>query len=106
MLSERRLGRRQTYTAWSEPSIMEEFTEEDEGTPVVDVNDNPVGVVSAVEDGRAYVEFEPGVLDAIRSNLGIGPGGESEEDTYPLREEMIDRVTGEKIRLRGDHVVE
>jgi hypothetical protein len=85
---------------------MEEFDHGDEGLPVVDVNDNPVGVVSAVENGRAYVEFEPGVLDAIRSNLGLGAGGESEEDAYPLREEMIDRITDEKVRLRGDHVAE
>ncbi|PSP74364.1 hypothetical protein BRC86_06410 [Halobacteriales archaeon QS_3_64_16] len=85
---------------------MEEFTEDDEGMPVVDVNDNPVGVLSAVEDGEAYVEFEPGVLDAIKSNLGIGAVGEGEEDAYLLREEMVDRITDEKIRLRGDHVAE
>ena len=51
---------------------MREFTEGDEGIPVVDINDNPVGVVTAVEDGTAYVELDPGLVDAIKSNLGFG----------------------------------
>jgi hypothetical protein len=98
-----RMGDRAT-TLEAKPSDMEEFTDEEEGLPVVDINDNPVGVVSAVENGTAYVEFDPGFLDAIRSNLGIGAGGKGEEGAYPLREEMVDRVTDEKVRLRGDHV--
>lgn len=83
---------------------MREFTEADEGIPVVDINDNPVGVVTAVEDGTAYVELEPGPLDAIKSNLGLSEGGDG--GAYALHEEMVDRVTDEKVRLRGDHVAE
>lgn len=83
---------------------MREFTEADEGIPVVDINDDPVGVVRRVEDGTAYVELDPGLIDAITSNLGLG-GGHG-ENAYRLREEMVDRVTDEKVRLRGDHVAE
>lgn len=83
---------------------MREFTDADEGMPVVDINDNPVGVVKSVDDGTAYVELDPGLVDAITSNLGLGNGGEG--DAYALREEMVDRVTDEKVRLRGDHVAE
>jgi len=85
---------------------MDEFSDEAKGTPVVDINDNPIGVVSSVENGTAYVEFDPGLVDAIKSNFGISAGGQGAEDTYPLREEMVDRVTDEEVRLRGDHVVE
>lgn len=83
---------------------MREFTEADEGITVVDINDNPVGVVTAVEDGTAYVGLDPGLVDAIKSNLGFGESGEA--NTYALREEMVDRVTDERVRLRGDHVAE
>lgn len=83
---------------------MREFTEADEGIPVVDINDNPVGVVKTVEDGTAYVELDPGPFDALASTFGIGHG--SADEAYALREEMVDRVTDEKVRLRGDHVAE
>jgi len=83
---------------------MREFTEADEGIRVVDINDNPVGAVTTVEDGTAYVELDPGLVDAIKSSLGFGESGEA--STYALREEMVDRVTDEKVRLRGDHVAE
>lgn len=81
---------------------MREFTDADEGLPIVDINDNPVGVVAAVESGTAYVELDPGPVEAIKSSLGLGEA--NEDGTYPLREEVVDRVTDDKVRLRGDHV--
>lgn len=40
------------------------------GTPVVDGDGETIGVVTAVEDGTAYVEPNPGLADSVRVRLG------------------------------------
>jgi hypothetical protein len=51
-------------------------------------------VVAAVESGTAYVELDPGPVEAIKSSLGLGEA--NEDGTYPLCEEVVDRVTTTK----------
>lgn len=78
------------------------FTEADEGKPVVDINDDRVGTVIVVKDGIAYVSFKPHLITTLESSFGINL---TEDELYPLQDEMIDRVNDESIRLRGDHIL-
>lgn len=78
-----------------------EFTEKDEGKPIVDINDARIGTVVTVEDGTAYMNLKDELLVTLKATFGIET---TEHGLYPLQDEMIDRVTDDKIRLRGDHV--
>jgi hypothetical protein len=77
-----------------------DFTDATEGKPVVDINDDQIGVVTRVENGTAYVEYTASVADRLRSSVG---GDDHAETSYALREEMIDHVSEDVIRVRGDH---
>lgn len=81
--------------------MREDFTEEDEGKPVVDINDGRVGTVIAVRDGVAYVKFKTDLITTLEATFGFEM---TKRGLYPLYDEMIDRVTDEKIRVKGDHV--
>lgn len=76
------------------------LTDDDAGKSVVDANGDKVGIISEVRGGTAYVDPDPGITDRVRSMLDWG---EADQDTYPLREESIDTVTGDEVRLREAH---
>jgi DUF2075 family protein len=73
---------------------MSDLTNEDEGKRVVAANDRKLGHVEGVDGETLYVALEEGV----EVNWG-----ETEEGTYALGADAIDSVTGEEIRLRGEH---
>jgi hypothetical protein len=75
----------------------------EEGTPVVDLTDEQIGTVTHIEDGTVYVEYAPAIAEQLRAALD--PSTDA-PDTYPLHEEMVDRVTEEFIRVRGDHLTD
>ena len=52
-----------------------EFTDEDRGRPVRNDDGERIATVSDVEDGRANVESEEGITDAIREKLGWDDDG-------------------------------
>jgi hypothetical protein len=63
---------------------MDEFSDEAKGTPVVDINDNPIGVVSSVENGTAYVEFDPGDSSTRSSRTSVSaPAGRERRIPIP-----------------------
>jgi hypothetical protein len=64
---------------------------------VVNARGEPVGIVSGVRGGTAYVDPDPGIADRVKSMLGWN---DIDEDDYPLREEAIERVTDDEIHLR------
>lgn len=72
----------------------------DSGMDVVDADGNEVGTVATVEDDVAYVDLDPGLTDEVKSSLGFG---DTDEDTYPLHDEMVDRVDDDGVHLHGDH---
>lgn len=72
------------------------LTETDEGKVVKNTAGDEIGRVMNVEHGMAHVEPDPGLTDAIRSKLGWG---DADEDTYELREDDIDTITDDEIRL-------
>lgn len=76
---------------------MPELSESDEGKAVV-VGDEKVGLIQRVERGTAYVDPDPSITDRIKTTLDWG---DSDEDTYPLREEQVDTVTDDEVRLRS-----
>lgn len=74
-----------------------DITEDDEGKPVVGPDGETVGRVIDVEHGTAYVEPDPGITDTVMSKLGWA---DADEDSYPLQEQSVERVTDDEIRLR------
>ncbi|WP_226041320.1 hypothetical protein [Natrinema sp. DC36] len=76
-----------------------QITEDDVGKSVVNADGDEVGMITTVEHGTAHVEPDPGITDSIKATLGWGDSG---EDTYPLQEEAIGRVTDDEIRLERD----
>jgi hypothetical protein len=80
-----------------------DLTDTEEGTPVMDITDEQIGVVTRVEDGTVYIEYVPDVAEQLRTTLD--PSAPA-PDTYPLHEDMVDHVTEEFIRVRGDHLAD
>ncbi|WP_137286510.1 PRC-barrel domain containing protein [Halorussus salinisoli] len=77
---------------------MAQFSESDEGKPVV-MGDEKVGMVSEVKGGTAHVDPDPGITDKIKATLDWG---DHDEDTYPLQENRVDAITDDEVRLRSD----
>jgi hypothetical protein len=76
-----------------------QFSDDDTGKRVVNAAGEEIGIVADVEHGTAHVEPDPGITDTIKAKLGWG--GDSDE-TYPLQEEAIGRVTDDAIHLESD----
>ena len=77
---------------------MPELSESDEGKNVV-MGDEKVGMIQRVERGTAYVDPDAGITDRIKATLDWG---DRDEDTYPLRDEQVDAVTDDEVRLRSN----
>ncbi|WP_227352693.1 PRC-barrel domain containing protein [Haladaptatus salinisoli] len=77
-----------------------EVTENDEAKVVVAGNGDHIGIVDDVRDGTAYVDPDPGVSSELKSKLGWGS---TERDTYPLRNDAVDKITDEAIHLRSEY---
>ncbi len=76
----------------------EHLTSADEGKRVLNIDGTEVGRLVAVEDGRAYVDPDPSILDTIRAKLGWG---DPRSDAHPLDEGSIEKITDDEIYLRG-----
>lgn len=77
-----------------------EFKEKDEGTPIMDINDNRVGTVVTIDSGTAYIGFEHDSINILEPMRGYN---NLYRKLYPLQDEMIDNINRNKIRLKGDH---
>lgn len=78
---------------------MFDSSEIDAGMDVLDSHGEEVGTVATVEDDVAYVDLDPGLTDEVKSHLGFG---DTDEDTYALRDEMVDTVD-DGVHLHGEH---
>ncbi|QLG47543.1 hypothetical protein [Natrinema halophilum] len=76
-----------------------QFSDDDTGKRVVNADGDKIGIVADVDHGTAHVEPDPGITDTIKAKLGWGDTG---EDTYPLQEESVARVTDDEVRLQSD----
>lgn len=82
------------------PSAMENdttLTGDDEGKHVENAKGEEIGLVVAVEHGRAHVEPDPGLSDSIRAKMGWGDADET--GTYVLDRSKIKAVTDDGIVL-------
>ncbi|MFC4988725.1 hypothetical protein [Saliphagus infecundisoli] len=75
------------------------FTDDDVGKTVVNASGDEIGIVSAIEHGTARVEPDPGITDTIRAKLGWE---DTNEETYPLQDHAVSRVTDDEVRLEQD----
>ena len=73
------------------------LTDDDVGKTVVDAKGKKLGLVAAVDAGRASVDPNPSVAEHVLATIGWE--GEDEED-YEITEEMLQRV-GDEIVLQG-----
>ena len=69
------------------------------GKRVVNEVGEEVGLVTAVRDGTAYVDSDPGLTEKLTSKLGWAEPG---EDDRPLTAGSIERVTDEEVHVRSD----
>lgn len=67
------------------------------GKEVVDASGEPVGIVSEVEDGTAYVNLDPHLTDRLLAKLNWG---HASEDDYPIDASAVAAVDGNRITLR------
>lgn len=72
------------------------LTSDDEGKPVMNADGDQVGRVITVEHGRAHVDPDPGLSDAIRSKLGWG---ETDGEQYELDADSVQTVSDDEIHL-------
>jgi hypothetical protein len=72
-----------------------EFSDEDEGKPVMH-GDETVGRIVSVEHGTAHVDPDPNITDTVMATLGWG---DTDEDTYPLQEEAVEAIGEDEVHL-------
>jgi hypothetical protein len=70
-----------------------------EGKRVVNEDGEEIGVVTAVRDGTAYVDPDPGLTEKLTSKLGWA---DVDEDDYPLPEGSIERITDDEVHIRRE----
>lgn len=75
-----------------------DITDDDEGKRVVNQRGDEIGIVKEVRGGTAHIDPDPGLTDTLKSKLGWG---DTDQDTYPLQEGMIEEITHDEIRVSG-----
>lgn len=75
---------------------MATISEDDEGKTVLNQEGETIGMVTSVRGDRMFVNPEPGITDRIKSKLGWEDVG---EDDYVVRENDIETVTDDAVRL-------
>lgn len=73
--------------------------DDDEGKPVFNERGERVGIVAEVQHDTAHVDPNPGLAEQIKAKLGWA---DIDDDTYPLQEQTIERISEDGIHLRGD----
>lgn len=73
------------------------LTKDDEGKRVIESDGSDVGMVTKIRHGTAHVEAEPDVVETLQTELDAGG---SDENTYAVSEEDIERIDDETVVLR------
>ena len=76
----------------------ETITKADEGKRVLNTDGSEIGRLVDVENGRGYVEPDPGITETIKAKLGWGSRS---ENAHPLDEGSIEKITDDAVYLRG-----
>ena len=76
------------------------LTDDEVGKTVVDTTGDEVGMVTAVDDTGevVYVDAHPSITERIKAALDWGG---SDEDDYPVEANQIERVTDDRVILKG-----
>ena len=75
-----------------------EFTDDDEGKPVLDSDGRELGVIEDVRNGAAFVTPLADLGPPVRSELGWGGDG---RDAYRLDDARVETVTNSHVELRS-----
>lgn len=74
-----------------------EFTDEDRDKPVRVVDGEQIGTVSDVREGRASVEENEGITDAIKEKIGWD---DDSDGTHELSDAAVERVDDDGVWIR------
>ncbi|EMA33425.1 hypothetical protein [Halobiforma nitratireducens] len=74
------------------------LTKDDEGKRVLNNDGTEIGRLVEVNNGRGYVDSDPGITGTIKAKLGWG---DADEGAHPLDEGSVERITDDAIYLRG-----
>ncbi|PSP99912.1 hypothetical protein BRC89_02685 [Halobacteriales archaeon QS_4_70_19] len=77
--------------------MSETITDDAVGKDVVDAQNEKIGIVTAVENGTAKVDPDPGLTDKFKAKLSWE---DADAEDYPLQEEAIETITDDEIRLQ------
>lgn len=77
-----------------------EISSDERAKRVIDSAGNEIGIVEDVDDGTAYVDPDSDIHGELKTKLGWGDDTQSQ---YPLRNDAIDTITDEEIRLRDEY---
>lgn len=77
-----------------------DLTDDEIGKTVVDDTGEEVGMVTDVADSghRLYVDPDPSITERLKAELDWG---DTKEDDYPIGEEKIQRITDDRVKLKG-----
>ncbi|ADD06671.1 uncharacterized protein Nmag_3119 [Natrialba magadii ATCC 43099] len=93
----------ETGVADEQPTVGDEvaatITEDDQGKDVIDETGNQIGIISAVEEGTAYVDPEPGLTDRLRARLDWGSHS---SDEYPVEPSQVKDITDDEVIIRSE----
>lgn len=73
-------------------------TKPTEGIPVIDANDDRLGVVDHVENDQVFVDPN----DDVSSLATVVLGWEDTDDTHPLFDRHVDEVTQDAVYLKSN----
>ncbi len=76
---------------------MTTLTEDDEGKILVDANGEDIGIVTAVRDGGALVDPEPGFVEGLLAAFGRT---DEDSDDIEVPADAVETVTDREVRLR------
>lgn len=79
--------------------MVSDITEKHEGIAVFNGDEQRIGIVASVENGTAYVNPDPNIIEEFKTKLGWG---NSDQETHPLSEEQIETITDDEIILYSD----
>lgn len=76
------------------------LTEDEVGKTVTDATGEEIGMVTGVDESaeRLHVDARPGITDRIKAALDWGDTG---DDAYPVDADQIERVTDDRVELKG-----
>jgi hypothetical protein len=91
-------GRRGTRSPGAtEPTMVRNFRNDDEGKKVMTADGDMVGMIEKTAGSKAHVKADTNLSSAIRNRLGWT---DESIDTYELPKASVDKITDDEVHLQ------